>query len=299
MLSAAQLAPEKSFRFIVAHINHKLRGRDADADAAFVVRIAERVGLPMVLRNGRVARRIAGNLEERARERRYKELARIAKQRRSALVLTAHTLDDQAETVFMNLLRGTGGDGLAGMPALRPLSGKIRLGRPFLSLGRAELHGWLDRCHVRARTDRSNRDESFLRNWLRRNLFPQLAHRSPGFKVRLANLATLLHDEKTFWSDYLDDVEKRVLRADRGGRLLDLGGLLRYSAAVQRRFLRRVVGENLMTFGAVERLRFWMMSPPTGGRLFQLRRGWTVTRLSKSKGALSVKLFLIKEENHK
>jgi hypothetical protein len=130
-------------------------------------------------------------------------------------------------------------------------------------------------------------------------MFAELDRRMPGFKERLARSAEIFRDERAFWDQFLIGVEKRVSRAYRGGRLLDLEGLLRYSAAVQRRFLRRSVGKNSLTFEAVERLRSWMQSPPTGGRTFQLRQGWTVTRLSKSQGAPSAKQFLIKDENRK
>lgn len=194
----------------------------------------------------------------------------------------------------MNFLRGAGGDGLAGMSALRPLAKSVLLGRPFLTLERSELHRWLRRSNIRPKIDHTNHDEHFFRNWLRRRMFPQLEKRSPGFKQRIANSAVVFGDEKSFWSAFLERVDKRVCRPSVGGRLLDLGGLLSYSAAVQRRFLRRVVGENILTLDAVERLRCWMMAPPTGGRTFQLRQGRTVTRLSKSQGAPSATLFLIR-----
>jgi tRNA(Ile)-lysidine synthase len=299
LVVAASHVPDKKFVFHVAHINHKLRGRNSDADARLVEKLAARFRFPFFARVGAVPKKSVGNLEERARDKRYAALASIAESRQCRMVLTAHTRDDQAETVFMNFLRGAGGDGLAGIPPVRHLSKAVQLGRPFIGIGRQELHGWLNRSNVRSRTDQSNGDERFLRNWLRNRIFPRLERRSPGFKQRLAQSAQLFHDENFFWDQFLGHVERRVVRRNAGGQLLDLGGLLSYSAAVQRRFFRRVIGENILTMDAVERLRHWMMSPPTGGRTFQLRRGRTVTRLSKSQGAPSTKLFLIKDENHK
>jgi tRNA(Ile)-lysidine synthase len=293
VLAASQLSASTRFSFVVANINHKLRGAQSDADARFVEKLARDVRFKSAVRVCRVSK-ASGNLEEKARDKRYDALAAVASRCGSSLILTAHTGDDQAETVFMNFLRGSGGDGLAGIPPLRPLARNSHLGRPFLICEREELHQWLRGLKVHPRCDRSNADERFLRNWLRRRLFPLLELKSPGFKERWAKLATLFQDEKEFWDDFLDAVHKQVCRRKAGGQLLDLGGLLRYSAAVQRRFLRRTVGDNLLTFDAVERLRCWMMSAPTGGRTFQLRQGWTVTRLSKSQGAPSANLFLIK-----
>ena len=294
VLAASKLSAEKRFTFIVANINHKLRGVSSDADARFVERLAKKFHFTAAVRVCAVSKSASGNLEERARDKRYAALGALAERYGSSLVLTAHTQDDQAETVFMNFLRGAGSDGLAGIPERRPLAKKIELGRPFLMFEREELHRWLRRSNVSPRVDATNQDERFLRNWLRRRLFPQLEHRAPGFKERLAKLAVLFHGEKEFWSEFLEGVNKRVCRSEQGGQLLDLGGLLSYSAAVQRRFLRRVVGKNILTFDVVERLRFWMMSAPTNGRTFQLRQGWTVTRLSKSQGAPSANLFLMK-----
>lgn len=299
MLVAASQIPVKSCRFVIAHVNHKLRGVQSDRDAKFVAGLARRYSFPFGMKVRSISKSRSGNLEERAREQRYEALIELAHQYKSDLVLTAHTEDDQVETIFMNLLRGTGVDGIGGMSAIRFLEPNIRLGRPFLSISRQELHRWLDSSNTRSRIDKTNKDESLLRNWLRRRIFPQLEERSPGFKTRVAKLAAVLQDEKDFWADFLTVTQKRICLPSRGGQLLDLKGLLSYSAAVQRRFLRRIVGENLLTFDAVERLRRWMMSPPTGGRTLQLRQGWTVTRLSKSQGAPSANLFLIKDENHK
>ncbi len=287
--------PFVGIQFEIAHVNHALRGKQSDEDERFVRRLAAELGWKF--HAARCAIKLkTGNLEELARKKRYGALLSIAKKRRCAAVFTAHTLDDQTETVLMNLLRGAGPDGMAGMAPVRKMGQEnIQLCRPLLGVSKKELLHWLAGFKSRYRKDASNRNTSFLRNWIRLRLVPLIEKKSPGFQERIGNLAALAIEEKRHWDKEMAALEQRLFRPYQGGRLLDLGGLLSYSPAVQRRFLRRALGKNLLTFEAVERLREWMQSPPTGGRLWQLRQGWIVERLSKSKGSPSPQLFWFKQ----
>ncbi len=290
------VAPWK-FRFEIAHINHGLRAAASEADQKFVKRLAREAKVPFHVKHCTVPTN-RGNLEEMARERRYAALLEIAKRRKVAAIFTAHTLDDQVETVIMNMLRGTGPDGLAGMSEMRCFErSRIWLARPFLTVTKKELLEGLRRSNRQFRIDESNRDEKFLRNWLRQEMLPMLEKRSPGFKKRIANLARVAADEKKYWQQETKRIEQQLLRPYKEGRLLDLGGLLSYSPAVQRRFLRRALGRDILTYDAVERLREWMQAPPSSGRLWQLKQGWTVERLSKTKGSPSAQLFWFKKSN--
>src|SRR5687768_14437712 len=112
------LETELGFNFVLAHVNHSLRGRESDKDAEFVRRLGDQLGWPV--RESRIqVKRGRGNLEERARVHRYNALFKMASQTKCSGVLTAHTMDDQAETILMNMLRGSGGRRLGGMPDLR------------------------------------------------------------------------------------------------------------------------------------------------------------------------------------
>lgn len=286
----------RSFEVIMAHVNHKLRGAASEADERFVRQLARELGWRCQVTQCPVKPLKSGNLEEVARDKRYTALLNIALKEKSTLLFTAHTLDDQVETVLMNLLRGTGPDGLAGMPPLRRMKkSKVWLCRPLLGVSKKELVAGLRVSKVQFRQDRSNGDSSFLRNWLRLKLIPLIEKKTPDFQKRIRNLSEMALGEKQFWQGQMDEMEFHLFKRLRGGRLLDLGGLLRYSPAAQRRFLRRALGRDLLTYDAVERLREWMQSPPSGGRLWQLRQGWTVERLSKTKGSPSTKLFWFKQ----
>jgi tRNA(Ile)-lysidine synthase len=161
----------------------------------------------------------------------------------------------------------------------------------LLGLSRAEILAFLRSAGQAYRKDSTNDDIEFHRNWIRRRVVPLLESRAPGFQSRLASLAEIARDEESYWDDVLRRIEGRLLRRKAGGWLLDMRGLLRYSAAVQRRFLRRIAGQDLLTFTGLENLRRWMQSPPTNGRLWQLRKGWVVQRLSRSGGSPSSTIF--------
>lgn len=180
-----------SLRIVVAHFNHRLRGTDSDADQTFVEKAAGRLGFDCVTGRGRISQK--GNLEQNARDARYKFLTEVAVDHKAGVILTGHTMNDQAETFLLNLIRGSGPDGLAGMSALRPIDSGIRIARPLL--------GWATRNDteqfcldnlIRFRSDRMNDDESFARVRIRKSVIPLLAELNPRIVETLARTSDLL-----------------------------------------------------------------------------------------------------------
>lgn len=243
----------------VGHVDHGLRGRASKADAAFVRRESLRRGLPFRLLRAPVralAHRAGRGLEDAARTLRYGALARMARALRCPAVVTAHTLNDQGETVFLNLIRGAGPAGLAGMaPAASwPVasSGKSpRLLRPLLEVRRETLLSYLKARGVPFRVDATNDQPLFLRNRVRPVLRAWERER-PGFYERLGRLAEILRDEEDFWTRRLEGSRRK----DPLG-ILDSVGFKRYHKAEQRRLLRRAFG--LSSFLALERARLFIL----------------------------------------
>ncbi len=180
-------------RLIAAHLNHQLRGEEAEADEAFVVELCRELHVPC--ERGRVtlssrglpgvpgtaqdtrsspARRL-GSLEAAARATRYGFLTETAGRVGARYVATAHTADDQAETILHRIVRGTGIAGLVGMARTRPLSAATTLIRPLLGFRRAEVLEYLDALAQPYRHDSSNTDPQFTRNRIRHELLPHLA----------------------------------------------------------------------------------------------------------------------------
>lgn len=187
----------------IVHFHHGLRGREADLDAAWARKFGKSLGLPVSVRRLPVrafARRERRSLEDAGRALRYRALAREAARTGCNKVATGHQLDDAAETVLLNLLRGTRAAGLAGIPPRRALlepsaAGPARPGagveliRPLLCLTRREVLDYLRYHGLRHRRDRSNLSLKHTRNWVRRVALPLLESRAPGLRGRLARIA--------------------------------------------------------------------------------------------------------------
>lgn len=265
-------------RFVaVGHVNHGLR-RASAADARFVERQAAARGLPCAVEHVETrgfARGRGRGMEDAARTLRYRALARIARRFQCPLVVTAHTLNDQVETLFLNLLRGTGPAGLGGMSHITPwpVGPGPLLGRPFLELRRNQLLGFLRDRRIPFRVDATNRQPIFLRNRLR----PVLAswdRLRPGFLERVARTAQILRDEEAYWLNLLAVGKRR----SPGGNRLDRRVFLRYHVAEQRRRLRLLFG--LTHFESMERVRQFAADRASGP--LDLPEG----KVSKTKGML-------------
>jgi tRNA(Ile)-lysidine synthase len=172
---------------VVAHINHHLRGPESDADAAFVENLATRFCLPFRLDHAPIPEH--ASIEATARQLRYEKLRGIAQSLNISNIATAHTLDDQAETIVMRLLRGTGLTGLGGIPPIRRWRG-IRIIRPLLHVRRECVVDLLSAAGVGFRTDSSNTDPRFTRNRIRHELLPVMTQNAPPNLVeRLGRLS--------------------------------------------------------------------------------------------------------------
>jgi len=221
-------------RLVVAHFNHRLRGRAGDADEALVRRTARGLGLPCVVGSADVRREAARrgvSLEMAARELRHAFLAKVAQQRGASVIALAHHADDQVELFFLRLLRGAGGEGLGGMKALSPspANPRVRLWRPLLEFTKAELRALARTRGIRFREDASNASPAHRRNRVRGELLPLLRQLEPGFAATVARVMAITGAE----AELADALAGRWLNARRRG------AFARLPVAVQRHALRR------------------------------------------------------------
>lgn len=208
------------------HVHHGLRGAEADADEAFARDLCAQIGVPLAVERVDVAGRQAAEregLEEAARELRYQVFWELMNSGKADVVATAHTLDDQAETVMMKLLRGAWTEGIGGIAPVVETDGQQRRGRvirPVLGVRRAEVEDYLRELGQVWREDATNRDVSLTRNRVRHELMPVLRQFNPGIDVALARLAEIARDEEAYWQAEVAKVLPQVLlpgRPVRGG----------------------------------------------------------------------------------
>jgi tRNA(Ile)-lysidine synthase len=206
------LAQQAKLRLSVGHVDHGLRAESA-GDAAFVAELAGRLGLPYLHRVVDVRGRVeetGESVEEAARELRYAALREMADEAGAETIATGHTADDQAETVLMRLLRGTGVSGLAGIPARRD-----EIVRPILPLWRADVLEYLRLRELPSCIDATNQAPDFLRNRIRLELLPLLEREyAPRLRERLRNLADMARDD----AEALDILAEGTYRFARDAR---------------------------------------------------------------------------------
>ena len=202
-------------RLTAAHLNHQLRPEESEADEAFVVDLCRRLGVPCRTHRanvGQLAAASSDGLESAARKARYDFLQDTAARLGARYVVTAHTADDQAETILHRIIRGTGIAGLAGMARARPLGPAATLIRPLLGFRRTEIVEYLDDLGQPYCSDSSNDDTRLTRNRVRHELLPQLAARfNPGVVEALLRLGSLAGEVQTVVGRIVEDLADRCV----------------------------------------------------------------------------------------
>jgi len=241
-----QLRKGLSLSLHVAHLDHMLR-KDSYKDLEYVRALAERLNIPFSADRSDIKRLAAkGSLEEAARDRRIDFLVKLAKRIHADKVALGHNLDDQAETVLMRLIRGTGLSGLAGISPKRTIKGMVFV-RPLIGIRRREIENFLKKKKIKARIDDSNLQDVFFRNRIRHELIPLLEKKyNKNIKEVLAGAAESI----SYDYDYLAQISDRM--APRGAcQVLSVKELLRLHTSICRILLRKAI-EN--TQGSTRRI---------------------------------------------
>src|SRR5689334_3532742 len=274
----------------VAHLDHRLRKSSA-RDAKWVAELAAQLGFHIVIGRSKVAadaRANKDNLEQAARKARYAFLERTAKRVAASYVLTAHTMDDQAETVLLRLMRGSGGSGLGGMEAVRPLTkdGSIKLVRPILWARRIETEDYSRFRKTAYLSDEMNDDQTFARVRVRKQLLPLMQSFNNRVVEALSRTAAQLREDgAVLFNDSGALLRQAVVSTqqhENGTPALDVKVLANAAPALRRRALREWLTEargsarrlEMVHLLAVEKL----LEGNAGGRLVELPGGGRVRR---------------------
>ncbi|MDP2927462.1 MAG: tRNA lysidine(34) synthetase TilS [Candidatus Omnitrophota bacterium] len=219
----------------IAHLDHGLR-KDSKLDALFVKRWGQKLNLPVTIRQLADQQiKTKGSLEEFFREERLKFFIQTAKTIKADKIALGHNLDDQAETVLMRLLRGTGLSGLSGISARRVIRGAVFI-RPFLETTRLQIDKFLKNRGIKPRIDSTNQEDIFLRNKIRHHLIPLLRNK---YNINILKVLANLAETVSYDYEYLDQVAKRSLK---GNPLrLDLKKITKLHQAILRLKLRQSI----------------------------------------------------------
>ncbi len=296
----------------VVHFNHQIRGADADADEQFVRELARGLDLELHCDSGDTpayARAHKLSLEAAARTLRYAFFDRLTADSTVHRVATAHTRDDQAETVLMRFLRGSGTKGLAGIypgvggwisasvvvrkvgesastvPPLPTAPLAPRIVRPLLDVSRDELRAYLNQSGQAWREDASNADVSFTRNRLRHEIMPVLRQLNPNLDHVLAETAEIAREEERWWSMQTSAAQRdlwgTLSPTQRPPRKMLVDVLLAQPLALRRRLVRMMLDrpDLHLYFDHVEAVLALAASEPTrSGKVLELPTGWEAVR---------------------
>ncbi len=294
LLGLSTVARQLRLMITVAHLNHGIRGKEADADATWVQSLARQLGFPCVvgktdLKNTRLRRR-GESLEMAARRLRYDFLVKTARKTGAACVVTAHTADDQAETVLMMLARGCGAAGLAGIPIESSVCG-IKILRPLLDVSRADIIEYLNILGKEWREDSTNMDMTLARNRIRHAVLPLLrSELNPRISEALCRVAAIARESEA----WMDSIASRILQSRlRDGNSLHIRGFPGMPAAARKRVLRMWlrkcgVPAERISFNLLEKLdRFALREEGSAilklpGRL-ELDRRYNLIRVTQAK----------------
>jgi tRNA(Ile)-lysidine synthase len=295
-----ELRAELGIVLSVAHVNHKLRGEEADEDERFVAKLAGQHGLELYVskapvdggRSSEVGSGIRSGIEAAARELRYGFFRQLVREGRVTKIATAHTLDDQAETVLLRIFRGTGIRGLSGIHPRIVFEEQGHafgeLVRPLLGFRRAALQELLRERGQSWREDSSNRDTAFLRNRVRHRLLPMIGEEFGEAAIEhMGELAEIARAEEEHWERVHPEVRGQGGGAaeTRQAASLQVGHLSALPLAAQRRLIRAWLEMNApnltISFRLIEEaleLARGSLNRGAAGRKLELPGGWSLVR---------------------
>jgi tRNA(Ile)-lysidine synthase len=239
------LAKEMQLRLFIAHLNHSLRGVESDKDQRYVEKIAGFLNIPVICEKKdtfKLSRDEKISLEAAARKLRYDFFMNTADKLGIKIIATAHTKDDQAETVLMRLIRGTGPRGLCGIPIISYIRG-VKIIRPLIDVSRQEVLKYLAYKKLRPRADKSNADIRFFRNRVRLKFIPFIEKEyNPDIKKTFSNLAELMQGDYEYLEYHHNKAFKKLAGIRRNNTVIfKLSDIRKEHLSVRRGLIRKAI----------------------------------------------------------
>lgn len=234
-----KLAKKRNFKILIAHVNYGLRGEDSDKDEFFVRELAKKHSLKIEILNVK-KKGVKKISESNLRNIRYDFFEKIRRENNFDLIAVAHNQDDQAETVLMRIIRGSG---LMGLASMKPKNNKII--RPLLGVSREEIMTYLKAQKIKFRLDKTNHENKFFRNKIRNNLIPLLEREyNPILKETLSSGASTIREEYDFLFQFAEKVFKKIdFDVDKKNYSFEVKKFNKNHPALQKQVLRRIILE--------------------------------------------------------
>ncbi len=265
---------EMALSLHIVHINHGIRKRESKREEKFVSHLAGRMSLPITVKSLDVpsyARKKRLTIEEAARDMRYSAFEQLAGKLNAKKIALGHTASDQVETVLMHLLRGSGPQGLSGIPPVRKLGSSLIV-RPLIEVNREEILNYLKKNNLTFCLDSSNRKTEYFRNKVRLKLLPLLRKNyNENIDGALLRLSEILKEENAYWERVVERVLGKVVSWEAEKILIDFKKFLRYNVIVQRRVLYRLFG-GIVSLSQIEAIRNLAQKSSQGKRIYLGRR---------------------------
>ncbi|MEE9432465.1 MAG: tRNA lysidine(34) synthetase TilS [Melioribacteraceae bacterium] len=222
------------------HVNHNLRGSESDRDEKFCKSLYEKFNVPFYSPSVNVkifAKKNKLSIEEAARILRYTELEKFAEKTKSDLIVTAHNSNDNTETVLLNIVGGTGLDGIAGIPIKRD-----NIIRPFLCLSKTDIKLYLKELNLKYREDSSNKNLEFRRNYLRKKIIPLVEKNiNPGLNKVILNSSEVIRNQKEIIDYFVSGIIKEVVKTNSGRTSINILKLKKYPLTVWGEVFKNVI----------------------------------------------------------
>lgn len=289
LLLAMNVRLNWSLRLHIAHLDHRLRGTESDADAAFVEALGRELGIPVTVERLDLraqATELGMSLEQAGRQNRFEMFERLCLTLGSRTVAVAHHADDNAETIFYRVIRGTGLRGLGGIRPVRPIrpDSDIRIIRPLLPFRQTRVMDYLAERGIAYREDSTNHSSEYTRNRIRHDVIPLLSER---FNPQVAEAMLRLGEQARGADAYLSETSERLLESlvvahDSAQLVLHAQLLARKPRVIQTQIIRNAllrlgIGEQDLTYGHLESVAA-MAAGREGNKTLDLPGGFRVSR---------------------
>ncbi|OGS21609.1 MAG: tRNA lysidine(34) synthetase TilS [Elusimicrobia bacterium RIFOXYA2_FULL_39_19] len=235
------LQKKMCFELGVAYINHNLRPKEVKKETAFILKTAKDLKLQVFIENIKIPKTKMG-IEAQARQARYSALTEIAKKHGFNKIATGHTLDDQTETIILNLLRSTCEEGITAIPVKRNISGtKIEIIRPILNISKPEINRFLKNHKISFCIDTSNKKNIHTRNIVRNKITPLLKKINPNISAHLVSLCKWSAVKEQHFQNILLSILNKIIIKKTSSVDLDLYDFLKYNSYLQWKIVKYIL----------------------------------------------------------